>query len=153
MSKSKKLKQPSINTKISSEYSQSIGCKSKCPSISFEYLTKNKDYNFEFFGKGKQQCKNTKIAVLDRIQEITCKQWRDLLNMPKEIGAETLDSAVLNFSPNEYTFSPEEKVYVFRFKAINSKKDYRIIGVKENGCSTYNIIGFDFNYSAYNHGA
>lgn len=151
MSKSKKLKQPNIKTKISTEYNPSISSISKCPSVSFKYLTRNKNYNFEYFSKEKQQCKNTKIAVLNWIQEITCNQWRDLLNMPKEVGAETLNSSGLNFSPNGYTFSPDEKVYVFRFKAASG--DYRIIGVKENGCSTYNIIGFDFDYSAYNHGA
>lgn len=153
MSKSSKVKHINTNLKINSKSSRPICSTSESPNISFKYLTKNKNYNFEYYSKEKQQCKNAKIAVLDRIQEITCDEWINLLNKPKETGVETLNNSILNFNPNGYDFFPDEKIYVFRFKVKNNKNDCRIIGFKERNCPTYNIIGFDFDYSAYNHGS
>lgn len=114
-------------------------------AISFRYLTTKKDYNFDYFGKNLENCREVKAKLLDRIAEISSSTWLDMQNLPKTTGFETLCFDDIRFSPKEYIFSKEEKVYVLR-----ACKDYRIIGFKLG--TVYYIIGFDFNYSAYDHG-
>jgi len=122
----------------------------KCPetpSFSFQYLTTNKDYNFEKLDK--RQKLEWKSALVERMIEISQKSWQSWLNMDKKQGFETIPANRIHFNPNGYELSDDEKIIIFRF---NSQKG-RILGIKGNGCSVYYVIGFDTDYSAYDHGA
>jgi len=114
------------------------------PSFSFCYLTTNKKYNFESLDKGKQ--KEWSAALVDRMIEISKEDWIYWFGLPKNKGIETIPYEKVNFSPNEIGISDDEKVIVFRF---NSQKG-RIIGFKVD--TIFYIIGFDFDFSAYDHG-
>lgn len=82
--------------------------------------------------------------------------WKDFMSLPKEIGMESIKSSELNFQPNDYGLTPDQKVVVIRF----NRQKYRAIGIKERipGASDkdcvdiFHVFGFDFDYSAYNHG-
>ena len=56
----------------------------------------------------------------------------------------------LRFAANGYQFSSDEKVIVFRF-GINS--GYRLLGIKGNDSNILYVIGYDFDFSAYDHGS
>ena len=47
----------------------------------------------------------------------------------------------------------DEKIYIFRFKTADNKNNGRILGFKKDRCPIYYIIGFDFDFSAYDHGS
>lgn len=120
------------------------------PHFSFEYLTSNNNFNFEWFtSKAKRDKTEAKAALIDRLIEISSSSWLFWNSLDKKHGIETISIRELNFSPSGYKFSSDEKVTVFRF--FNQK--YRIIGFKDTSLPTYYIIGFDFDYSAYNHGS
>ena len=65
-------------------------------------------------------------------------------------GAETLSMDDLRFAANGYQFSNDQKVIVFRFGGNSS---YRLLGVKGNESNVLYVIGYDFDFSAYNHGS
>lgn len=115
-------------------------------AFSFVYLTDKKEFNFESLDKGKKR--EWHSALVDRMVEISRESWLAWLNRPKEVGIETIFASELRFSPKGYTFSPDEKVAIFRFKS----QEGRIIGFKENQVPIYYVIGFDLDYSAYDHG-
>ena len=122
------------------------------PSFSFIHLTKNKDYNFEYFSSKMRKNLEVKQADLTKkLIEISQQTWETWYNLRKEKGVETLNYNQIHFSPNNLELSPDEKIIVFRF----SSGSCRMLGIKGKVCSTcatYYIIGFDFNYTAYNHG-
>lgn len=116
------------------------------PMFSFQYLTTNKKYNLEKLDKNQ---KATFLADLSaRLIEISQKPWIYWNNLPKDKGMETIPFKDINFSPNGLELSKDEKIIVFRFSSQNA----RILGVKSSSCAVYNIIGFDTDFSAYNHG-
>ena len=118
--------------------------------FSFKHLTTNSDYNFSYFSKSKNECLKSKASLYDRIEEITKSPWIHWHNLSKfNGGIETLPASSIKFRPDKYVFSDGDKVIVFRF---NSDK-CRIIGFKTESSSNYYVIGFDFDYSAYNHGS
>lgn len=134
-------------TKISNKPSTSANNTEKNDEIifSFKYLTQKSDYNFENLDRNKK--KEWQSAFAERIFQISRESWLAWQNKPKETGIETIPASQLHFLPHNYTFSKDEKVIVFRF---NSQKG-RIIGVKENNSSTFCIMGFDTDFTAYKH--
>ena len=92
--------------------------------------------------------KEWQSALAERIIELSQNTWLYWFGLNKEQGIETIYSSQLNFPPNNYSFSEDEKVIVFRF---NSQKG-RIIGIKNNRSPIYYVIGLDTDYSAYDHG-
>lgn len=144
-----KIKKQSANSKISSNF-----VNEKCsqnPSFSFEHLTLNGGFNFEYFGKDSRARLEAKSAVYDRLQDISSQSWLYWGGINKRHGYETIKADEMNFNPSNYEFSNDEKVFVFRLSYLGN--DCRIIGVKKSPCSTYYVIGFDFNHNAYNHGS
>lgn len=114
-------------------------------SFSFCHLTTNKSYNFQKLDRGAK--KEWQSALAERIIEITQDPWLYHFNLGKKQGIETLPNSHIKFSPNEYTFSEDEKVIVFRF---NSEKG-RIIGIRKDDSPIFYVIGFDVDFSAYKH--
>lgn len=59
-----------------------------------------------------------------------------------------MNDSIANSLPPDKNISYDTKLYVFRFG-----NDYRLIGYKSNRCrAALHIIGFDFDYSLYDHG-
>ncbi|ERL26421.1 MULTISPECIES: hypothetical protein [unclassified Leptotrichia] len=118
------------------------------PVFCFRYLTKNKNYNFNRF-KNSKESNEAKGIVLDKLMDIQLKSWLDLHQQNKRTGIETLSIENINFSPYDYETSKDQKVYVFRLNSQN----WRMIGIKsEINTDVLHIIGFDFDFTAYNHG-
>ena len=72
--------------------------------------------------------------------------WKDLFSRSKEIGFESIPSKQLKLQPKNLSLPPDSKVLCIRFK----KQTYRMLGIKNK--DVFHVIGFDFDYSAYNHG-
>lgn len=113
------------------------------PAISYRYITTNKRYRIDN--------KDGKLAYIlhNRLIEIMQNDWKYWHTQNKKRGLETINYSEINFSPCNYTLTGDEKIIVFRFDG----DDKRILGFKKNNCPILYIIGFDLNYSAYNHGS
>ncbi|MDU5274412.1 MULTISPECIES: hypothetical protein [Peptoniphilus] len=125
------------------------------PIFSFKHITRNNKYNIKFFkkSKDKQRAYGALFYLIGEMQQMT---WKDFIRLPKEKGMESMKSSELNFYPNDYNLTPDQKVVVIRF----NRQKYRVIGIKERipgasdkeGIDIFHVFGFDFDYSAYDHG-
>ena len=128
---------------------QKINC-DQYPAFSFRYLTSNSTYNFDYFSTSQTVEKEKALAELSkRVSEITCNTWLYWGSRGKKIGHESMQYSNLNFTSSSLPedFTKDQKVYIFQF----SNHSYRIIGVKLGYCPMFYVIGFDFNFSAYDH--
>lgn len=117
------------------------------PAFSFRYLTKTKEHNFDYFEHEKSN--EVFRTLLQRLKEISKESYTYWNNLGKHKGIEMIDYWQCNINPCDLKLSPDDKIIVFRFYHQN----YRILGIRLESCPTLHIIGFDFNYSAYNHGS
>ena len=150
MSMQKKLKSKEKQLKLGRQNTAS------CPGnvcFSFCYMTSNSRYNFDYFvNSQKRESETIKANLYDRFEQLSKMTWLELAGLPKKQGFETIPIDSLNFQPSHFSSGQEKKAVVFRFKGVNGK-DCRIIGIKEEHCSAvYHVIGYDFDYSAYDHG-
>lgn len=149
MSKSK-LKSQSVNTKLSKKQVEEKTRGGNCqqyPAFSFLYLTTNKRYTFDYFGKSKQEKLRVRAELHDRLETISQKSWRDWISDAKGVGFETLNFDILHVAPKGISLTPDENIYVFRF----DKQDKRIIGFRKDECPILYIFAYDFDHSAYPH--
>lgn len=112
--------------------------------ISFEYMTKNNEYNLNYFNKSKDLKNKSEFLtfLFNEIQDLTSKTFGYFMGKDRtKIGFEKIK--IINFAPNT-KISRDEKIYSKRLK-----NKYRIIFIFRN--NTIYVIGFDFNYSAYKH--
>lgn len=119
------------------------------PVFCFKHLTTNNNYNIKFFKKArdKQKAYGAFFYLMDRMQSIS---WQEFIQLPKKVGMESISPNQINFTPKDYKITPDQKVICLRFK----RQNYRAIGLKEsiNGVDVFHVIGFDFDYSSYDHG-
>lgn len=118
-------------------------------SLSWRYMTTNKNFTLDYFKSNiRNKCKAME-DIFTLANEISSHNWINLLGRGKENfgGCESLKVNQLNFSPSDYKFSKDEKILSFRF----SNNHYRLVGIQKN--DILYVIGYDFNYSAYNHGS
>ena len=123
-------------------------------SVSMCYLSKNKQRNFEFFvGKNLRQREKALSQFVDFVKELTSKTRLEISLKSKfePCGFENLRYEDVNCVPNNYILSKDTNIAVFRFGDNKNGGDYRILGFFEEKSSVFNIIGFDFDYSAYKH--
>lgn len=118
------------------------------PSFSFEYLTNQSKFNFEYFKHDKTACEKAQAALIEKILLLSTFKWKELDNFSKKIGFELLPKNEVKVKLNHINKEVPEQFMVFRF----FKEKYRIIGFKESNNPIYFIVGFDFDYEAYNHG-
>jgi hypothetical protein len=117
------------------------------PVFCFKHLTTNKSYNFDYF-KNSKELNEAKSIILDKLIETQSKTWLELHQLNKRLGIETLPYSKIRFSSNDYEISKEQNIYVFRLNSQN----WRMLGIKsEINKDVLHIIGFDFDFSAYNH--
>lgn len=114
-------------------------------------MTTNKDFNFRFFNKELRAEVQFFEQLIEFLKKLTAKTELDIIGLDKrkECGYETLEFEEINFKPANCTLSKDAKICVFRF---GDGDKYRLLGFFEKKQTALNIIGFDFNYSAYDHG-
>lgn len=117
------------------------------PIFAFQYITTNKDYNINYFKKSvRDKCK-AYSSMFHKIDLMERTSWKELFNADKYKGFESMNISQVKFKPNPLKqVSNDQKVLVVRF----NREKYRMIGIKEK--NVFQVIGFDFNYKAYNHG-
>lgn len=145
-----KVKQRDIVNKINKPSVSRGGECPQTPAFSFIYMTANHRYTID--GISDQNNRRTASEyILKRLIEIGKASWLYWHSRGKIHGLETIPSSSINFKPSDKKLTPDEKVYVFRVKSY-AGDDARILGIREDGCPIMHIIGFDFDYSAYDHG-
>lgn len=122
--------------------------------ISFKYSVKDKRYTIESKVQNRQKCNEDIEKLFERLKDISRTTWRELQNKPKEVGYEMIPISRFNINmdsiKDELRLSEDSKIIVFRF---GKGQKYRLLGVTCKDCSSIlYIIGYDWNYSAYNHG-
>ena len=117
-------------------------------AFSLEYLTKNKSYTFAFFDGRIRDELQARQSLSELLKNLSAETWVGIAQIGKrtQCGFETLPAVQLNFSPDGYEFSRDEKVWVFRF----GSQQYRLIGIQDS--NVLYVLGYDFDHSAYNHG-
>ena len=150
----KSLKHRKNSTKIRKDCLEDVECPSEqYPHITFRYLTNNDHYNFDYVKKldGKDQ-NSLCTRLIDYFQIFTSFPWIYWYSLGKNTGGiETFPVKSLRFDANGKLFTKDEKAIVLRFDSHLGNKKARIIGFKDNPCSTFFVIGFDFDFSAYSH--
>ena len=122
--------------------------------LSFKYSVKNKNYTMEKQGKAKEKCNKIIQNLFEKLEDISQITWKELQNRPKETGYETIPISEFKISfdnlKKKLNLSDDIKIIVIRF---NNQK-CRILGVPSQECSSIlYIVGYDWDYSAYNHGS
>ena len=122
--------------------------------LSFKYSIKNKNYTIEKITKEKGKCNKIVQKLYEKLEEISKLTWRELQNRPKETGYEMIPISEfyinLDSIKEELKLSDDSKIIVFRF----NNQDNRLLGVRSQECSSIlYIIGYDWDYTAYNHGS
>ena len=120
-------------------------------SVSLQYLSKNKQRNFEFFSKNLRTRLKALEEFLDLLKRLTSKTRLEISSIPKEsdCGFEEIPFEQINCSPDGIILDKGANIFIFRF--CNGK--YRLLGFFTEKAPVFNVIGFDFNYSAYSHGS
>ena len=119
------------------------------PAFSFEFLTANKSYNLSYFPDAFSR-REASEGILLRLSEICSNNWQYWHSLGKARGLEMLPIDRLRFSPSGKNMSFGDKVIIFRVKGY-AGKEARIIGSRQEGCPILFILGFDFDFSAYDH--
>lgn len=141
----KNQKAPKINKNHINEIKRETECPAH-PVFCFKSITLNKNYNFEYFKKNNSERNKAAFFLIDKLQELSEKSWEELLSLPKEIGYETLPISRMNYN---FNLGKDEKIISIRF---GNGDAYRILGVKRDKCPIFDVLGFDFDFSSYNHG-
>lgn len=151
-----KLRGKNSDPKLVSAFeTQDQGCKeNQHPWFSFRYMTSNGKHSAKsidaLHAREKSQ---TLSSLIHRFEELSSRPWTYWLQMGKAIGFETLDYGSLTFSAAPTAkISDDTAVYIFRFDTYRGNGKGRIIGFKESRCPVLHVIGYDIDFSAYNHG-
>lgn len=63
-----------------------------------------------------------------------------------------IEYSMLNFTAaSDAGLTGDTKMNIFRFDTHLGNGKGRIIGFKDSPCSAFNVIGYDFDFSAYSH--
>lgn len=124
--------------------------RSKLLAFSFAHVTKKKNYNFSHFKSDARKENDARRGLDELMQEISRHTLLELRGRSKESfgGFERIPRARIHFHPS-WNFPEDENVWIFRFKS----SDYRMLCIKDKKREVLYIIGFDFDFSAYDHGS
>ena len=149
----KKLRAKESSNKVDGKLNGSQGCCSEqYPWFSFKSMTRNSNYNLSALPAGSVR-EQVLFGLYLRLNELSCKPWLYWTQQPKRTGLETLSYHQLNFSANpDAELTKDQTIYVFRFDTHLGSGQGRILGYKKAPCATLHIIGFDLDFSAYDHG-
>jgi hypothetical protein len=120
------------------------------PVFSFRYMTTANKYTFKHFGNNMRDAHAAYESLHSRLYEISNHKWWHWydLGYKSNGGLEMINAHQLRFSPAENSMLDDKKVIVLKFY----RGKYRIIGLKQENNDTLFVIGFDFDFSAYDHG-
>ncbi|MCR0153961.1 hypothetical protein [[Clostridium] innocuum] len=119
--------------------------------FNFQYITSDKRFNYEYIKKGKQSIYKDIVKALQKFSQ---NSWDELRRMGKDNGGfETMEYGRMVPSIadkiKDKPITKDTKLYIFR---VGGNK-YRMIGYKSNSCrAAMHILGFDFDFSLYDHG-
>lgn len=148
-----KIRSKAPNNKIDGKSNASQGCCSdQYPWFSFRSMTKNAKYNLTDLPAGTVR-EQVLWGLYTRLNELSHQPWLYWTQQPKRTGLETLSYHQLNFSADpDAGLTKDTTIYVFRFDTHQGAGQGRIIGYKKAPCAVLYIIGFDLDFSAYDHG-
>ena len=150
-----KIKPKGSDTKVKKIQNENLGCSSEqYPWFSFRYMTQNNNYSLKFLDSldGNSREKTLK-GLFSRLEELSAHPWLYWQEKRKSTGMETIRFDQLNFFANpDANFTKDTKAYVFRFATYRGANSGRIIGIKISPCAVLHVIGYDFDFSAYDHG-
>lgn len=150
-----RIKDKKQSHKIDGKATSNQGCCSEqYPWFSFRAMTKNANYNLKKLSSGPDR-EITLLGLYKKLEELSSKSWRYWIQQPKTSGFETLPYDELFFKPNEEVLkiTKDTNLFIFRFDTYLGNGKGRIIGYKESPCSVLHIIGYDIDFSAYDHGS
>lgn len=137
------IKGKNVNKKINITNSTTLNY----PVFCFRYITNNNKFNFKFI-TDKNQLLIMYREFYKKLYDLSNITWETLHNLDKKKGLEYISIKSLNFEPNDYILSQDDKFISIRF----CQNKYRMICIKSKlNKDVIHIIGFDFNYSAYKH--
>lgn len=119
-------------------------------AFSYEMLTTDDDFTFKHFANIREQI-NAREALDVFLKEVSSNTWIDLQqrNKRQRGGFEIISSSIVKDSVCRSQLLPKESdIIVFRFGGDK----YRLLGYKRAKCHILYILGYDFDFSAYNHG-
>lgn len=117
--------------------------------FNFQYITTDDNYNLSRRLE-KPVCKD----LISALHKFSQSSWEELKKKGKNSGGfEMLEYGMMSPSIankiKNKLLTNDTKLYVFRFGG----KKYRMIGYKSNSCkAAMHILGFDIDFSLYNHG-
>ena len=122
--------------------------------LSFKYSIRNKKYTIEHILKQKSNNKKTIENLFKKLEELSNLSWLELQNRPRENAYEMIPISEFYINLEEIKAKlnlwDDSKIIVFRFDNQNR----RLLGIRSQECSSIlYIIGYDWDYSAYNHGS
>ena len=121
------------------------------PQLSFRYMTTNSAHSLKYLEKLKNAERiKTLDGLFQRFEELTKMSWERLMLLKKTEGCETLTWNRIKFRGTNAS-TEEGKALVFRFDTWQGNGKGRIIGFKDSPCSAFFIVGFDFDFTAYDH--
>lgn len=121
--------------------------------LSFKYSIQTKKYTIKKVIQAKDKCNKKMEKLFEKLEEISKLTWNELQNRPRETGYEMIPISEFNINlediKRQLKLSDDSKIIVFRF----GSQKYRLLGVRSQECSSIlYIIGYDWDYSAYDHG-
>ena len=127
-------------------------CEDQYPGFSFRYMTANNNYNLNYF-RDEHDKLITCEGLINKLTEFSKQPWMYWAQQRKMLGIEQMEYSRVRFkASDDARLNDDTKVYVIRFDSFRGSGEGRIIGFKESPCAILNIIGFDFDFSSYNHG-
>lgn len=121
-----------------------------CLTFSFAHITTNNKFCFKTFKNHRDELIAYRY-LFEILEELSQKTWVELLSKNKFLGIETIPYGEIHFkaSNEDNLVKNDTKIQIMRF---GPNKKYRLLGFKLDNDPTFFIIGYDFNFNAYNHG-
>lgn len=126
-------------------------CSEQKPWFAFDRLTTNSRYNLDNLRPGHDR-ESTLLGLYERLRELSSESWLHWSQQSKFQGTEIMRLGDLSFQPGGEPLPKDEAIYVLRFDTYQGRREGRIIGFKDDPCAVFHIIGFDIDFSAYDHG-
>ena len=148
---SRRGKKPQLNIKAKDRF---LPRSENKISVSLCYLSKSKKRNFDFFtDKNLRKREKALTQFFNFVKRLTNLTRLEILSKNKfeDCGFENLRYQDVNCIPDNCFLSKDTNISIFRFGDNDSGGDYRVLGFFEEKNSVFNVIGFDFDYSAYRH--
>lgn len=137
--------------KFSKELAEKCRVQNTKIMVSFNCVTSNKNYNFGYFRKIRDNLK-AREALDELLGIMTSLTWKEasLKNKFELGGFEVIPFGQMKpIKIDKLEVTKDTGIHVFRFNS----QHYRLCGIKDSYCNVLHIIAYDFNYKLYPHGS